>query len=250
MENNTDFEYQKKFLQEIIFNSQAIQIDFKSIIIGIIISGFSAYILRIAYIHTSNSLSNKENFSSIFVPLAMATCVVITVIKFSLALSLGLVGALSIVRFRAAIKEPEELVFLFITIAIGIANGANQFLISILSTFLIFIYFITRDKFNKINFFFIKLLKKDIINNEVINSQNNILQIEIYEKSDDIINIVGQFSNYFDSLILRSVNTNKTSVSYQFYFNLKKEQTNNLLKHISKISTSKILISVLSSDIY
>ena len=129
MDNNTDFEYQKKFLQEIIFNSQAIQIDFKSFIIGIIISGFSAYILRIAYIHTSNSLSNKENFSSIFVPLAMATCVVITVIKFSLALSLGLVGALSIVRFRAAIKEPEELVFLFITIAIGIANGANQFLI-------------------------------------------------------------------------------------------------------------------------
>ena len=52
-------------------------------------------------------------------PLAIITTLVITVIKFSLALSLGLVGALSIVRFRAAIKEPEELVFLFLIISIG-----------------------------------------------------------------------------------------------------------------------------------
>lgn len=46
--------------------------------------------------------------------LAITTTVVITVVKFSLALSLGLVGALSIVRFRAAIKEPEELIHLFL----------------------------------------------------------------------------------------------------------------------------------------
>ena len=48
----------------------------------------------------------------------------------SLALSLGLVGALSIVRFRAAIKEPEELVYLFFIIAIGLGCGANQLIIT------------------------------------------------------------------------------------------------------------------------
>ena len=51
---------------------------------------------------------------------------IITIVKSSLALSLGLVGALSIVRFRAAIKEPEELAFLFLCIAIGIGLGAAQ----------------------------------------------------------------------------------------------------------------------------
>jgi hypothetical protein len=51
---------------------------------------------------------------------------VISIVKSSLALSLGLVGALSIVRFRTAIKEPEELVFLFIAIAIGLGVGADQ----------------------------------------------------------------------------------------------------------------------------
>jgi hypothetical protein len=52
------------------------------------------------------------------------------IVKSSLALSLGLVGALSIVRFRAAIKEPEELVYLFLVIAIGLGCGANQLIIT------------------------------------------------------------------------------------------------------------------------
>jgi uncharacterized membrane protein YhiD involved in acid resistance len=58
---------------------------------------------------------------------------IITVVKSSLALSLGLVGALSIVRFRAAIKEPEELAYLFLTIAIGLGFGANQRVITIVA---------------------------------------------------------------------------------------------------------------------
>jgi uncharacterized membrane protein YhiD involved in acid resistance len=48
------------------------------------------------------------------------------VVKSSLALSLGLVGALSIVRFRTPIKEPEELAYLFIAIAMGLGLGADQ----------------------------------------------------------------------------------------------------------------------------
>jgi hypothetical protein len=48
------------------------------------------------------------------------------VVKSSLALSLGLVGALSVVRFRTPIKEPEELVYLFLAIALGLGFGAGQ----------------------------------------------------------------------------------------------------------------------------
>ena len=52
--------------------------------------------------------------------------VVITIVKSSLALSLGLVGALSIVRFRTPIKETEELIMLFINLAIGLGLGASK----------------------------------------------------------------------------------------------------------------------------
>ena len=63
----------------------------------------------------------------------MTTMLIITIVKSSIALSLGLVGALSIVRFRAAIKDPEELTYLFLTIGIGLAAGANQPLIALLA---------------------------------------------------------------------------------------------------------------------
>ncbi len=55
--------------------------------------------------------------------LTVITLLVISIVKSSLALSLGLVGALSIVRFRTAIKDPEELIYLFFSIAIGLGMG-------------------------------------------------------------------------------------------------------------------------------
>ena len=54
----------------------------------------------------------------------------IVTVKQSLALSLGLVGALSIVRFRTPVKEPEDLIFYFIAIAIGLGYGASQILLT------------------------------------------------------------------------------------------------------------------------
>lgn len=78
------------------------------------------------YEHFGQSLSNRHKFARLLPVLTLTTAIVISIIKSSLALSLGLVGALSIVRFRTAIKEPEELVFLFIAIAIGLGVGADQ----------------------------------------------------------------------------------------------------------------------------
>ena len=108
-----------------------IEVDVTNFIYAILISAILAFVIKKVYIFSSQTLSNKEYFSELFIPLSIVTCLVITVIKFSLALSLGLVGALSIVRFRAAIKEPEELIYLFLIIGIGLACGANQFLVAI-----------------------------------------------------------------------------------------------------------------------
>src|SRR3990172_10983173 len=96
-----------------------------------VIGGVLAIYIRELYKRCSISMSNRENFANIFPVLTSITVVIIFVVKSSLALSLGLVGALSIVRFRAAIKEPEELVYLFLCIAIGLALGAEQPLLAI-----------------------------------------------------------------------------------------------------------------------
>ena len=75
------------------------------------------------------------------------------IVKSSIALSLGLVGALSIVRFRAAIKDPEELTYLFFVIGIGLAGGANQPILAVVSFLVIIgLLFINKIITNKIAF--------------------------------------------------------------------------------------------------
>lgn len=97
-----------------------------STLIQLVLAFIMATVLRKVYIKYGTSISNRAAFSVNFFLLAMTITFIISIVKSSLALSLGLVGALSIVRFRSAIKEPEELAYLFITIAIGIGLGADQ----------------------------------------------------------------------------------------------------------------------------
>tara|TARA_B100000700_G_C14801076_1_gene740606 strand:- start:107 stop:817 length:711 start_codon:yes stop_codon:yes gene_type:complete len=112
------------------FINQNIQIDLQGFVISLLCAAILSFLVQLFYIKYSSTLSNRKEFAKNFVILGVTTTIVIMIVKSSLALSLGLVGALSIVRFRAAIKEPEELVYLFLIIAIGLGCGANQLLIT------------------------------------------------------------------------------------------------------------------------
>ncbi|MDG1858368.1 MAG: DUF4956 domain-containing protein, partial [Emcibacteraceae bacterium] len=94
-----------------------------------------SFVIRHVYVQRSFSLTGKNHIGSIFPILSAVVFLVIIVVKSSLALSLGLVGALSIVRFRTPIKEPEELVYLFLSIAVGLGYAAGHTLITTLLTF-------------------------------------------------------------------------------------------------------------------
>lgn len=85
-----------------------------------------ALVLRWHFERFGTTLSNRAEFAQVFPFILLTTVLIITVVKSSLALSLGLVGALSIVRFRTPVKEPEELAYLFIAIAMGLGLGADQ----------------------------------------------------------------------------------------------------------------------------
>lgn len=110
--------------------TQNAQIDGSVFAINLLATMALAHVLAWVYVRRGSALSNREAFGRIFVPIAATTMLIIVLVKSSLALSLGLVGALSIVRFRAAIKEPEELSYLFICIAVGLGFGANQALLT------------------------------------------------------------------------------------------------------------------------
>ena len=125
----------------------------------------------------SRSLGGKTHVGAILPLIGLTVFMVITVVKSSLALSLGLVGALSIVRFRTPIKEPEELGYLFLTIAVGLGFGAGFSLITTIITIAIlsYLYFVgTSRGTSKVDGEYTLLIKLSL------------------NKYDEVTNIIGQ----------------------------------------------------------
>jgi hypothetical protein len=122
--------------QRFLITEQA-QISISDFLINAAIILVLSFILEFTYARCAKSLSGRKAFAANFFLIAFTTMLIISIVKSSLALSLGLVGALSIVRFRSAIKEPEELAYLFFTIAIGLGLGANQRIITVVAAFIL-----------------------------------------------------------------------------------------------------------------
>ena len=180
------------------FVNKTIQIDINGFILSLISSVILSLLVQIFYVRFSSTLSNRMNFSKNFVILATTTCIIIVIIKNSLALSLGLVGALSIVRFRAAIKEPEELVYLFLVIAIGLGCGAGQIkviTVGILTSLLI------------IYAYHLFLRQKKIEHSEIINLG---IIIEEDVKHDQITEIINELKSISNELIFISMSKTET----------------------------------------
>lgn len=113
--------------------SQDNTLDLGTVGINLILAVVTSFILSRVYVYWGSSLSNRRKFAANFMLITVTTTFIILVVRSSVALSLGLVGALSIIRFRAAIKEPEELAFLFFAISLGIGFGDNQRMITLIT---------------------------------------------------------------------------------------------------------------------
>ena len=163
-------------------NSTNIDVSTFQFFINLLLCAIFSHILSFIYQKYGDSLSNRVIFSRNFIPLALTTSIIITVVKSSLALSLGLVGALSIIRFRSAIKEPEELSYLFMSIALGLGFGANQVFITSVGFLVIIVFIIFR-----------KIKSKNNIDNQnlhLVISYNNTKEID----SASVIEIVQKHS--------------------------------------------------------
>ena len=227
----------KKELENFFFNSN-IEIDLLNFFYAIILSLILSYLVKYTYVRVGKSLNDKTYFSDTFIPLALITTLVITVIKFSLALSLGLVGALSIVRFRAAIKEPEELVYLFFVISIGLSNGANQFLLSVFATLVIISFLFGRN-----------IIENKFKKNNQFSFDSNILNINIFDnEKKDIKKIISQIENKVKYLKLKSANIEENTSSYTFWYTLEYNKLDEFLNDIKSLSDKDTNITIYSKS--
>tara|TARA_B110000305_G_scaffold188540_1_gene210245 strand:+ start:107 stop:772 length:666 start_codon:yes stop_codon:yes gene_type:complete len=102
---------------------------FLALSVSLVCGMFIAYIYRTQY----QGVLFHQTHATAIVLITLVTTMVIMVISGNIVLSLGMVGALSIVRFRGAIKDPLDIVYLFWAVGIGIANGVAYFSVSIVS---------------------------------------------------------------------------------------------------------------------
>jgi hypothetical protein len=113
-------------MQDLFQLSSAAPLSLGVLLLNLAVGLLLSLILRWHFLRFAGTLSNRAEFAQVFPFIILTTVLIITVVKSSLALSLGLVGALSIVRFRTPVKEPEELAYLFMAIAMGLGLGADQ----------------------------------------------------------------------------------------------------------------------------
>ncbi len=161
-----------------------------------------AFIISIYIFYTYRILTRRtfysKNFNISLIAMCVLTAGIILTIQSSVVVSLGMVGALSIVRFRTAVKDPMDLVFLFWSIAVGIMCGAGisqvALLVSLLVTVALFIF----DR--------IPVAKAPVI--LVINS-------ECTEEMDiQLKNIIEKYSKYY-TLKSRNISNNQLDLVYE-----------------------------------
>ncbi len=109
-------------------------------LIGFTLTIVLSILLKLIYVSYSNSVSNKLLIGNIFPLFGVSIFLIVITIKSSIVLSLGLVGALSIIRFRTAIKEAEQIVYFLILTGIAIATAAGSYFFPIILLLFVFIY--------------------------------------------------------------------------------------------------------------
>lgn len=209
-----------------------IQLNFTDLIINLLIAASLGFILELVFIRYSKTINNKKIFSQNFIIIATTTAFIISIVKSSLALSLGLVGALSIIRFRTAIKEPEEISYLFICIGIGLGLGANYKLESITAIMLIILIIIIKNKFS---------------NNDQLASEAVYLTIN-YKGKLDINTILELCSKHCSSVYLRDFDLLEDSTQVGLVINfIESNKINELISDI-KIVNEKIEINFVNKQ--
>lgn len=176
-------------------------IPFGTFTLSLFATAIMSIILSLIYSHYGKSLSNRRFFGGNFILISTTTVLLISIVKSSLALSLGLVGALSIVRFRAAIKEPEEMAYLFLNIALGLGMGANQYAYTWFSFILICVFIVGRGI----------LRKKDV--------KQNLFISFLHDENFNIEKVSNILKAKCKTVSLKRIDTNSNETRATFYVN-------------------------------
>ena len=204
------------------------QLDLAPTLFSFTICVAMSFLIREVYMRRSFSLTGKAHIGSIIPILSAVVFLVIVVVKSSLALSLGLVGALSIVRFRTPVKEPEELVYLFLAISIGLGYAAGHILItttlSLSILIIIFIWLSNRNvartnEYNLIVDWSNESLEFEAIRNKILTLSDNakLIRLDMSTNENTAVFMVSPNDGLFIDLITNELKKLDQGVHISFF---------------------------------
>lgn len=185
----------------------------ENIIVVFLISGFFALYLFFAYRLLTRKTFYSKTFNIALPALVLITAAVILTIQSSVVISLGMVGALSIVRFRTAVKDPMDLVFLFWAISTGIICGAGLAQIASILAFVLTIALFIFDK--------LPVAKAPKI--LMISGTN-------YETENEVLNIVKKYCKFF-TVKSRALSDGKINI----VFEVRVKEDSEMIQEIAKL---------------
>ena len=198
-------------------------------ILGIMLAGLAiAFIIYITYWVTYRGVSYNRKFNVSLVVLSLISIVIMLMISSNIVISLGMVGALSIVRFRTPIKDSRDTVFIFWAITEGLSIGSQNFKLAIITTLFISIIILL---FNFVPKFFNKYLI-------VITGEKEII---------DTIYLMETLKNYVLDSKLKTANRDGDHQEMIFEVRTKGELNINVIKDLLKIKGIKSVNYVIES---
>jgi uncharacterized membrane protein YhiD involved in acid resistance len=149
MENTTPTHF-TDILKNSVLDNFASGIDMTKMILSLTVAFLIGFFIYILYKRVFSGVLYSKSFNVSLIGMTMVTAMVIIAVNSNLVLSLGMVGALSIVRFRTPIKDPTDLIFLFWAAAAGIVTGAGFYSLAVIASViigLVLFFFIKRTSF-------------------------------------------------------------------------------------------------------
>lgn len=204
----------KELLKYLIENNLGIPIEqiVLSLCLAILLSLFVYWVYKKTY----SGVMYSKNFNITIMLISTVTCMIMMIIGSNLALSLGMVGALSIIRFRAAIKDPKDIAFLFWGIGVGLATGTGVYIIGIIGSIFIALLLFIFDKGIYDDSCYLLVIKgKDLD----------------YTKIEDVI------KSNVKKYKLRMKNSSSFSTEVSYEIRLKDMEENKMLKELNEMES-------------
>lgn len=169
----------KNFLE----NGQMVDLSITGIFLSLISAFLCSMIIYYVYRRFYRGIVYSSSFNILLVLVSIVTSFIVMTISSNILLSLGMVGALSIVRFRTAVKDPLDVGFLFFSIAVGITSGAGLYILSFIATLFISLIYILLVQVKTNSRVYLLIVKFENESNEEVQKILSTLKSELKNKT-------------------------------------------------------------------